>query len=84
MPEIPQPYHEWRANLDWDVKAFSMKDRCTICNVARYDPMSGERAERSNAVAAGPCPKHNHRDLTDAELTPYLAAWREEEPSTSA
>jgi hypothetical protein len=71
----PTPLHDWSANSDWDITAFSMKDRCLSCKVARYNPMSGARAVTSNSVAAGPCPERDWRGLIADELRPYVIAY---------
>ena len=61
----PQPWHRWAANEDMGVLPMGLRDRCLVCGVRRYDRLvewSGapesrrQRAEESNARAAGPCP----------------------------
>ena len=78
----PEPLHDWAANSDWDVRAFSMKDKCLSCKVTRYNPMSGARAVTSNSIAAGPCPQHDWRELSIDELRPYVIAFTTDDGHT--
>lgn len=76
MTAVPEPFHEWTANSDPDVRPFGLRDRCTVCGVLRQSHLAGERRERSDAVANGPCPQRPWRELDDEALAPYLEAWR--------
>lgn len=76
---IPQPYHRWAANEGLHApKAFSMKDRCLTCGVPRMSHLSGVTGVWINSVAAGACPERDWRELTEAELAPYVIAYVDE------
>lgn len=76
--KTPEPYHRWAANEDWDVKAFSLKDKCLSCGVARYNPGPHSTSDTSNGVAAGPCPQKPWRELSVEQLLMARDAYRDD------
>ena len=69
-------YHRWHANSDALIKPYGLHDKCLSCGVHRYDPGAGDRALRSNAVAAGPCPQKPWRELPEETIATLIEEYQ--------